>query len=117
MEAPEDWPWSDRLADIRARIEERTPAYLGRFDDLAYLRRLLDCMYLIDALVEEATQGDLFLGAVFDPRTLDETLAITRTPGIVPGALSNYIRGEEAEWCHIELVDTSTGTTVLVTTT
>lgn len=98
VEPPEEWRWSDRLSDIRARIEERTPEYLGRFDDLTYLRaRLLDCMELIDALVEGGDTGDLFMGAVFDPPTLDETLAIMRTLGTVPGDLSNYIRKEETE--------------------
>ena len=27
VEPPEEWRWSDRLSDIRARIEERTPEY------------------------------------------------------------------------------------------
>ena len=97
-EVPEEWRWSDRLSDIRARMEERTPEYLDRFDDLCFLRaRFLDCMEIIDALVEGGDTGNLFLGAVFDPPTLDETLAIMRTLGTVPGDLSNYIRTEGTE--------------------
>ena len=94
-EDPEELCWSDRLSDIRARIEERTPEYLARFDDLAYLRgQLLDCIELIDASVEGGDTGDLFLGAVFDAFTLDHTRAIMHTLPTVPGDVSKYIRRE-----------------------
>ena len=84
----QEWPgrWEDKICDIRAKLNARSPATLDRFAELVSLRnRLHGCIEVVESSMLSYDPDSARPEAVFNETTIGETIKLLKTLQTSPG--------------------------------
>ena len=74
------WSWAERITEIRAKVVEKTPERLDRFDELTSLRTLLlDCVESVQSTILDYDPDDPHPESLYGDTTIEDTMELLRT--------------------------------------
>ena len=91
--------FSDTIREIRAKLTEREPEHLPRFDDVVKLRgTLMDYIDSLAATIESYNPDNPGPESVYGDSILEETIELMRTLPTIPADIRNYVDDDWPGW-------------------